>query len=65
MNYAAIGAQAAPGDGAPVPLAFPWTAGAVLSLSWGLMPEVGVHSKTWSLAGSAARQDMAPPGTVW
>lgn len=45
MNYAAIGAQAAPGNGAPIPLAFPWTAVAVLSLSQGLVPEVAVHSK--------------------
>lgn len=45
MNYAAIGAQAAPGNGAPIPLAFTWTAVAVLSLSQGLVPEVAVHSK--------------------
>lgn len=45
MNYAAIGAQTAPGNGAPIPLAFPWTAVAVLSLSQGLVPGVAVHSK--------------------
>lgn len=45
MNYAAIGARAAPGDRAPIPLAFPWPAVPVLSLCRGLVPGVGVHSK--------------------
>lgn len=54
MNYAAIGAQAAPGSGAPVPLALPWTAGAVK----GFDARGGCSQQSRSLAGSAARHTL-------